>query len=260
MTKGHPGFSHPVFLTRLDRKSFFLYILFMQLIPFNFKGVKLQESCWIDKKPYFTARAIGDFLEYNTPDRSIRKIVERNPHILQFSTNVKLTWVEGSREVTREVRVYDPIGFQLIVNKSNQPRAIAFQIAVAHLVVAYMKGEIKPVLPPKQAMLQALEVFKQIEILPQGSRAGEMKRLSEEIGKGISTLHRWRKRLKETGHLRYRYKEGAEIRNMRNYSRWKRIMDALNAGKSVKETAESLNVSIGQVYRVRKIYFKKIAA
>ena len=114
------------------------------IIPFNFQEVRLQEACWIDGKPYFTRRAIGEFLEYAQPDFAINWLVKRNPHVKEFATYVNLTCVEGGREVSRKIEVYDPIGLQLIVNKSNQPKAIAFQVAVAKLVVAYLKGEILP--------------------------------------------------------------------------------------------------------------------
>lgn len=113
-------------------------------LPFQFEGMRLQEACFLKGNPYFTGRAIGEFLEYEYPDIAINKIVTRNSHIKEFSTLTSLVSVEGSREVIREIRVYDPIGLQLIINKSNQPRALAFQIAAAHLVMAFMKGEIKP--------------------------------------------------------------------------------------------------------------------
>lgn len=112
--------------------------------PFYFKNIKIQESCWIDGKPYFTRRAIGNFLEYASPKTAIDMIIKRNPFIdsQEWSTTIKLIAVEGSRTVERETRVYDPIALQLIINKSNQPKAIAFQVAVANLVVAYMNGSL----------------------------------------------------------------------------------------------------------------------
>jgi len=114
------------------------------LVPFNFEGISLRESCWIDGRPYYTRRAIGEFLEYKKPQEQIDFVVRRNPHISAFATHVSLTCVEGSREVTREVEVYDPIGLQLIINKSNQPKAIVFQVAVAHLVLAFVLGKLVP--------------------------------------------------------------------------------------------------------------------
>lgn len=121
------------------------------LLPFNFEGIRLQEACFINGNPYFTAKAIGEFLGYvkPRPDKAIRKIVDRNPHILTFSSDTRLVSEldtgKGKKYIRESyVRVFDPIGLQLIINKSNQPKAIAFQIAVAHLVLAFMKGELKP--------------------------------------------------------------------------------------------------------------------
>lgn len=129
------------------------------LMIFSYEGIRLKESCWIDGKPYFTMRAIGEWLEYKNPEKAIFKIIHRNPHIKQFATPVNLTVVDEytkghsvpklgteSSQRTREIEheVFDPIGLQLIINKSNQPKAIAFQVAVAHLVYDYITGNLKP--------------------------------------------------------------------------------------------------------------------
>ena len=124
--------------------------LYNNIIPFHYNdgqtqgSIQLKESCWIDGKPYFTGQTIGEFLDYSQPRKSINKIIERNPYLddSAWSTNVKLTSVEGGRTVVRDTRVYNPIALQLIINKSNQPRAIAFQVAVAHLVAAFLSGEL----------------------------------------------------------------------------------------------------------------------
>ena len=126
------------------------------IIPFNFQEVRLQEACWIDGKPYYTRRAIGEFLEYTRPQEDIDKLIRRNPHISTFGKKVILTLPEQlpvhpnlgcTQEVryqTHENEIYDPIGLQLIVNKSNQPKAIKLQVAVAKLVWAYLNGELLP--------------------------------------------------------------------------------------------------------------------
>jgi len=117
-----------------------------ELFPFDFNNIQLKEACWINGHPYFTARAIAEWLEYSPKiqDRAIAKIIERNPHINQFSTLVRLTSVEGGRKVEREIRIYDPIGLQLITYESHQPKAKAFKIATAHLVYVFLRGELKP--------------------------------------------------------------------------------------------------------------------
>jgi|GEM_PF-5952842 len=131
------------------------------IIPFKYQDVTLKEACWIDRKPYFTGKAIGEWLEAKHADRYVHKIVERNQHILQFSRTIKVVITEGYskrhwfvnltnqsddsviRNREAEIRVYDPIGLQLIVMESNLPKAIQYKIAVAHLVWAYMNGELK---------------------------------------------------------------------------------------------------------------------
>lgn len=148
------------------------------LIPFSYTDIELKESCWIDRKPYFTGRAIGEWLEYQYPQEAVDKIVNRSPNVLQFATQVRLTCVEGSREVARDIRVFDPIGFQLIVNKSSQPMAIAFQIAVARMVLAYVKGELKPV--TSRFTESYISEIKQIAAIP--NKTDLIKELSKKSG------------------------------------------------------------------------------
>lgn len=138
------------------------------IIPFTFQGMALRESCWIDGVPYFTSRAIGEFLEYKDPMRKINHLVKRNPYLLDFRTVLKLSTVEGSRTVTnlvtveggrtgvnltpvergrtvtRDLYVFDPIGLQCIFFESHQSKAIQYKIAVAHLVWAIANGMLKP--------------------------------------------------------------------------------------------------------------------
>jgi len=138
------------------------------IIPFSFQGMALRESCWIDGEPYFTRRAIGEFLGYERPRAAIHHILTRNPYILEYRTLVNLTTVEasptvsnletveggrtvtkmvtveGGRNVSREIEVFDTIGLQCIFFESHQPKAIQYKIAVAHLVRALINGDLKP--------------------------------------------------------------------------------------------------------------------
>lgn len=113
------------------------------MVPFRYGGVDLQESVYIQGAPYFTRRAIGEWLEYKDPQKAIDNIINRNPHInnSEWSTPLKLRGVEGNRTVERDTRVYSPIGLQLIVFESRQPKAIQYKIAVAKLVADMMSGE-----------------------------------------------------------------------------------------------------------------------
>ena len=49
----------------------------MNIIPFEYQDIALQESCWINGEPFFTGQSIGEFLEYKEPRKAINKIVER---------------------------------------------------------------------------------------------------------------------------------------------------------------------------------------
>jgi len=163
----------------------------MDMVHFQFEGLEIKEACWLEGKPYFTRRAIGETLEYqgDQPQKAIDKIVERNPHINQFSTTVKLTVVEGNREISRDLEVYDPIGLQLIIFESRQPKAIQFKIAAAHLVHAYMTGQLKP---SKWVLDRDLvAASKQIMSLPHGrKRAALIRDLAEQQGCSIATAYR----------------------------------------------------------------------
>ncbi len=138
------------------------------LTPFDYNDIYINEACWIDDKPHFTRRAIGELLEYQFPKETISKIIDRNPHISQFSTVVNLTTVQNTGKGQKYDRmmnqeVYNPIGLQLIVFESNQPKARQYKIAVAHLVQAYMKGELIPNGTPSSDRLDRLE--KTIEMI-----------------------------------------------------------------------------------------------
>ena len=96
----------------------------------EFNGVTL--DCYIepehekDGEFWATREQIGRLLEYAEPMKSIAKIHERNKERLdKFSTIVKLTTVEGTRTVTREVTVYSFKGLLEICRYSEQPRANA---------------------------------------------------------------------------------------------------------------------------------------
>lgn len=117
------------------------------IVPFQYQEIQLSESVEINGKPYFTRKAIGEWLGYADPQNHVDKIIERNPHIREFSKPVNLSVMQNTGknktyERKIETEVYDPIGFQLIVMESRQPKAIKYKVAVAHLVQAYMSGKL----------------------------------------------------------------------------------------------------------------------
>lgn len=159
------------------------------LVPFSFQGIQLKEACWMNGKPHYTRKAIGEFLEYagSQAQKAVDKIIERNLYIQQWATTVKLTVVEGGREVTREIEVYDPIGLQLICFESRQPKAIAYKVAVAHLVWAYVNGKLAPPVDPGYGpQLRALD------LVPHGQKTLAVEVLAETRHCVRATIYRHR--------------------------------------------------------------------
>lgn len=73
-----------------------------------------------------TREQIGQLLGYERPNEAIGHIHDRNKERLdRFSTVLKLSKVEGSRTVTREMTVYNFKGLLEVCRYSNQPKADA---------------------------------------------------------------------------------------------------------------------------------------
>ena len=96
----------------------------------HYDGIEF--DCYIepnqtDKGEFWATRTqIGELLGYENPNDAIRFIHNRNKERLdKFSTSFKLNGVEGGREVTREVILYDFKGLLEICRYSNQPKADA---------------------------------------------------------------------------------------------------------------------------------------
>ena len=98
--------------------------------------IQLSQVVFIDGIPHATRAAIGEWLEYDDPIRAISKLLERNSYIDAHSTVVSLTTVDGKN---RDVFVYHPIGFLLIVMEAGTPKAIEMKQAVAEFVWHYAK-------------------------------------------------------------------------------------------------------------------------
>lgn len=156
------------------------------LVPFRFQDIQLKEACWMNGKPCFTRRAIGEFLEYagSQSQKAVDKIIERNPHIRQWSVTVNLTVTDGK---AYETEVFDPIGLQLIIFESRQPKARAYKVAVAHLVWAYMHGQLRP--PVDHGYGPQLRA---LDLVPQGQKLLAVDALAGETRCGRSTIYRHR--------------------------------------------------------------------
>ena len=235
----------------------------MNIIPFIYQDIALQESCWINGEPYFTARTIGEFLEYKYPKEAINKIVERNPHIddTRWSTLVSLTKIEGDREVIRDVKIYNPIGLQLIVFESHQPKAPQHKIAVTNLVYAFMKGELSPVKNHKtnNLYLQCEEILK---LAPYHDRPSAIKHLSQTSGKAPQTIYGMLNRIERgvscVGRRLPSPQKGKhhsiDQRTVKEIER----MFTENPRIRVKDITNETHVKLTTVYRIRRRILKQI--
>lgn len=100
-------------------------------LPFTWGKIELSETVTLNSVPHVTRRAIGEWLEYAEPKNAIAKILARNSHIELHSTEVNLSTLDGKN---RQVSVYHPIGFLLMVMESGQPKAQHMKVAVAEFV------------------------------------------------------------------------------------------------------------------------------
>lgn len=105
-----------------------------QTVPFSFGDIELSAVVYIDGVPHATRLAVGEWLEYDDPYEGVRKLLNRNPYIEEFSVPVKLTGTDGKNY---DQRIYHPIAFMLIVMESGQPKAQTFKRAVAEFVWNY---------------------------------------------------------------------------------------------------------------------------
>ncbi|MCF6246889.1 MAG: trp operon repressor [Desulfobacula sp.] len=239
------------------------YGMSFPLTSFQFQDIKLKEACWIDKTPYFTRKAIGMWLDYKFPEKSIAKIIERNPHIKRFQVVVKLTTTWGKNNIKKNHEVCDPVGLQLIINKSNQPKAIAFQISAARLVVAYMKGELIPgnttTEESKDPRQIAFNRFKQIDELPHGEKGSAMKQLAEEFGIAVQTLGGWKTQYQKTGRIEDKRKTTGKKKQIKtmHLSRWKIISRLLDANMPRSDIKKLYGVSDSQIHRIKSKYEKR---
>ena len=129
---------------------------------------------------FMTRRQIGEALGYDDPQKSIEVIHRRHGERLdRFSTSVKLTGVEGGREVQREMVLYSANGVYEICRWSRQPAADAFYDRVYDILEGLRTGKIRASLLPQQdqaviAMRESVErtVVEWFEILEAALQSG----------------------------------------------------------------------------------------
>lgn len=140
---------------------------------------------------FMTRRQIGEALGYDDPQKSIEVIHRRHGERLdRFSTSVKLTGVEGGREVQREMVLYSAKGVYEICRWSRQPAADAFFDRVYDILEGLRTGKLRASLLPNQdqatiAMREniertVVEWFETIEAALQSERYYLVPRSSQE--------------------------------------------------------------------------------
>jgi len=218
--------------------------------PFFFQQIRLEEACWIDGIPHFTREAIGEWLGYRDPQRAVAKIIKRNPYINNFSTVVKLTTVQSTGkgekyEREMEIRVYNPIGFQLIVFESHQPKAKAYKINVANLTLAYVQGRLTP--PQGPLTFQVMD----ITCLPEHSRerGDAIRELAQDLNKSPWTIRRYIKRTENNEPLVKKTPTGYAWKRSREAKAKAERLHKRLPGMKYKDISRLLNINIRTIYK-----------
>jgi hypothetical protein len=186
--------------------------------PFRRFGVMINESFWIDGEPWFTAKAISEWLGLKVKDDAVQQIVRRNPYILEYSKKITVLDVEGrpfnlkgdtpkkslentankikrgghqittSDQINQEkkpkpremkITLYNPIALQLIAMESGTPRAQQYKIAAASLVWNLYKARMKKL---TEAQIEKEKILlDEISALP-GFKLKEIRKYMKKTG------------------------------------------------------------------------------
>lgn len=107
-----------------------------------FEGNEVEIYQLEDGSPVMTVDGLAKSLGY--ADRNgVQKIMDRNEYLkdIEFSTEDKLSLVEGSRKVTREVRIFTEDGIYEVTMLSHKPKAKEFRAFVRKILKSLRKGE-----------------------------------------------------------------------------------------------------------------------
>jgi prophage antirepressor-like protein len=96
-----------------------------------------------DHEVWLTREQIGRALGYSNPGTAIKNIHARyEDRLNHFSTQLKLSQVEGGRTVEREAYVYSSMGVYEICRWSRQPKANQFMDWTWKIIEEYRKGRL----------------------------------------------------------------------------------------------------------------------
>lgn len=94
---------------------------------------------------FMTIDQLADCLEYSNGRKGIENLLDRNDYLknIEFSTTLKLRGVEGSREVTRDRRVFTEDGIYEVTMLSGQPKAKEFRRWIRGILKGLRTGKIQ---------------------------------------------------------------------------------------------------------------------
>ena len=117
-----------------------------------------------DKGAFWATRTqIGELLGYEHPATAIKNIHERNKDRLdRFSTQLKMSQVEGGRKVEREVTLYDFKGLLEICRYSNQPKANAIMDWLWEIADEIRRTGSYSINQPKPKLLEQMKAAKAV--------------------------------------------------------------------------------------------------
>jgi len=146
--------------------------------PFRYEGIAISECLWIDGKPCFTAAAIREFLGLKKIG-AVQEIVRRNPFIEKYGLEIEtvqqkdpqngdhmaqIAPSDRAKNTQKYIlKVYNPVGFWLIVFKARTPRAEQCQIMAAIIVDAFISGKLVERNPEQAAVEQLLDDYLQAD-------------------------------------------------------------------------------------------------
>jgi prophage antirepressor-like protein len=155
-------------------------------------GIYIEECIWMDGNPYFTAAAIANWLELKSQADGVNQIVRRCSYIKKFSKEITvlaeitqrkkkgatpfnlkgIALQESTDDAAKykrkrpiEMRIYDPVGLQLIAMESRTKKAQEYKVAAAKVLWAFMKGKLIERRPSEELAEEILETAHKAERL-----------------------------------------------------------------------------------------------
>jgi len=220
--------------------------------PFEIENVRLAEVCWLNGSPFFTARAIEEWMGYRSTKRgnSVLRLVDKNPAVLPFSVLTAVVSTDGKKYVTR---VFNVFGLNLLVSASNLPNKAVLAIQTTALLAASAAGQLKPPVAKLVDRYSCKPLFDAILSSPHKSgNADIMKEAAARLGISWKTSYGRMQRYSQTGSLGTRHHERAKRQKDKAAAGYVPIIDYIKAGHTKQEAVEHFKTSHPRVLRALK--------